>query len=215
MTKTSSLERRSQNRTNLARRSRRRRWVLGEGCGGTFPERAERHAGNRADWRDWLGERRSEAGSREVGSRWRGWERARWNSRCKSRRETFHIVHGHLGFEVSEQFHHGGQTDSGTGHLCAIGVSQLVRDNPLGDPDRGDDVSPETAQAADERVAATRAGQEKAVGRERILGTQEAEALHQPTNEGIHWDQCARFSTCRGVHGWPSSVGRPTETIEG
>ena len=63
---------------------------------------------------------------------------------------------------MSEQFHHGGETDASTEHLCTEGVSQLVRDNALGYPDSGDQVSPEIAQLADEGVAATGAGQEKA-----------------------------------------------------
>ena len=71
----------------------------------------------------------SEAGSRDAGSRWRGWERARWNSRCKSGEGDLQIAEGHLGFQVSEQFHHGGQTDASTeSSLCrrnvAIGAGQ-------------------------------------------------------------------------------------------
>src|ERR1022692_2859666 len=98
-------------------------------------------------------------------------------------------------------FIHGGETDTGTEHLCAEGVSQLMRDNALGDSDSGDDIMPGIAQLADERVATTGAGQEKAVGREGILGAQQTEAANQPTNERIHR---ARFSTCRWAHGWPS-----------
>jgi hypothetical protein len=75
----------------------------------------------------------------------------------------FQIAHGHLGIDVSEQLHHGGETDSSTEHLCAVGVPQLVRDKARGDPGRSYDVSPEIAQFADELVAATGTGQKKAI----------------------------------------------------
>jgi len=94
-------------------------------------------------------------------------------------------------------------------------VSQLVRDNALGDPDSGDHVSPESAQLADERVAATGAGQEKAVGREGILGAQQAEAIYQPTNERIHRDQALGFQLAEGHMDGPVIRADQAETIEG
>ena len=94
-------------------------------------------------------------------------------------------------------------------------MSQLVRDNALGDPDSGDQVSPESAQLADERVAATGAGQEKAIGREGILGTQQTEAVHQPTNERIHREQALGFQLTEGHMDGPVMWADQAETIEG
>src|ERR1022692_4536509 len=107
------------------------------------------------------------------------------------------------------------ETDAGTEHLGAEGVPQLVRDNALGDPDSGDDVSPENAQLADEGVAATGAGQEKAVCGEGILGTQQTEAVNQPTNERIHRDQALGFQLAEGHMDGPTIWADQAETIEG
>ena len=51
---------------------------------------------------------------------------------------------------------------------------------------------------ANERVAATRAGEEKAIGREGILGAQQTEAIDQPTNESVHRDQALGFQLAEG-----------------
>jgi len=112
-----------------------------------------------------------------------------------------HVKHGHFGLQVSEQLHHGEQTDACPDHLCAEGVPQLVRDNPPGDPNGGDDVAPVITELAYERVAPVGAGQKKAVGREGIVGTQQAEAIHQTGERKNPPGPSARFSTCRGAHG--------------
>ena len=75
--------------------------------------------------------------------------------------------------------------------------------------------SPESAQLADERVAATGAGKEKAVGREGILGTQQAEAINQLTNESIHRDQALGFQLAEGHMDGPAIGPTQAETIEG
>ena len=90
-----------------------------------------------------------------------------------------------------------------------------VRDNALGDPDSGDQVSPEIAELADEGVAATGASQEKAIGRAGILGAQQTEAINQPTNEGIHRDQALGFQLTEGHMDGPAIWADQAETIEG
>jgi hypothetical protein len=94
-------------------------------------------------------------------------------------------------------------------------VPQLVWDKPRGNADGGNEVSPETAQLADELVAATGTGQEKAIGGERILGAQEAEAIHQPTNERIHGNQAFGFQLAEGHMDGPAIWADKAETIEG
>jgi hypothetical protein len=94
-------------------------------------------------------------------------------------------------------------------------MSKLVRDKPLGDSDRGNEVSPEIAQLADELVAATGTGQEKAIGGEGIVGAQEAEAIHQPTNERIHGNQAFGFQLAEGHMDGPAIWADKAETIEG
>jgi len=90
-----------------------------------------------------------------------------------------------------------------------------VRDKPLGDSDGGNDVSPKLAQLLEESVAATRAGEEKAVNCEGILGAQEAEAIHQPTNERIHRDQALGFQLTKRYIDGPTIWADQAETIEG
>jgi hypothetical protein len=90
-----------------------------------------------------------------------------------------------------------------------------VRDKPLGDPDGSDDVSPRLAQLLDKSVAATRAGEEKAVKREGILGAQEAEAIDQPTNERIHRDKALGFQLTERYMDGPTIWADQAETIDG
>ena len=94
-------------------------------------------------------------------------------------------------------------------------MSQLVRDNPRRDPDRGDDVSPASCAACGGARAASRAGEEKAIGREGILGTQEAETIHQLTNERIHRDHALGFQLAEGHMDGPALWADMAETIEG
>ena len=93
-------------------------------------------------------------------------------------------------------------------------VSQLVRDNPPGDPDGGDDVAPVITELAYERVAPIGAEQQKAVGREGIVGTQQAEAINQLANERIHRDQALGFRFAEGHMDSPAMADK-AETIEG
>ena len=88
-------------------------------------------------------------------------------------------------------------------------------DEPGGDPDGGNEVSPETAQLVDELAAATGAGQEKAVGWEGILGAQQTQAINQPTDERIHWDQALGFQLAEGNMDGPVIWANKAETIEG
>src|SRR5579863_5268200 len=92
---------------------------------------------------------------------------------------------------------------------------RLVGDKALGDPDGGDDVSPELAQLGDELVAATGTGQQKAISGEVILGTQQTEAIHQATNEGIHRNQAIGFQLAKGNMNGPTLWADMAETIEG
>jgi hypothetical protein len=94
-------------------------------------------------------------------------------------------------------------------------VSQLVRDNPRCDPGLGNEVSPGIAQSADERETAAGAGEEKAVSRERILGAQQAEAVHQMTYEGIHRDKTFSFRLTEGHVDSPAIWADQAETVEG
>jgi len=93
-------------------------------------------------------------------------------------------------------------------------VSQLVRDNPPCDPDGGDDVAPVITELAYERVAPIGAGQKKSVGREGILGAQQAEAINQLANESIHRDQALGFQLAEGYMDSPAMADQ-AETIEG
>src|SRR5215472_12715623 len=94
-------------------------------------------------------------------------------------------------------------------------MSKLVRDKALGDPHGGDDFSPELAQPGDELVAATGTGQEKTIGGEGILGTQQTEAIHQATNERIHRNQAIGFQLAKGNMNGPTVWADKAETIEG
>src|SRR5580692_11190297 len=76
-------------------------------------------------------------------------------------------------------------------------------------------VSPEIAQLADEGVAATGAGQEKAIGGEGLLGAQQTEAIHQPTNERVHRDQALGFQLTEGHMDGPAIWAHKAEAIEG
>ncbi len=42
------------------------------------------------------------------------------------------ITHGHVGVDVSEEFHEHGEADAGTQHLRGISVSKLVRNDGRG-----------------------------------------------------------------------------------
>jgi len=79
---------------------------------------------------------------------------------------------------VAKHFHHSRETYAGAEHLGIEGVSKLVGNNVCRDADRGDDLTQRIAKLAAEPIAAAGAGQEKAVGGERILGTQQTETMH-------------------------------------
>src|SRR5260370_23300995 len=70
---------------------------------------------------------------------------------------------------------------------------KLVWDKPRGDPGGGNEVSPETAQLADELVAATGAGQEKAIGGGGGPGGEEAGGVPHPTHEQNPRDHALGF----------------------
>jgi hypothetical protein len=60
-----------------------------------------------------------------VGNRWRGWARARLNSRCRSAREISRYRRVISGLRCPSSFINGWQTDSRTGHLCAKGMTTM------------------------------------------------------------------------------------------
>ena len=93
-------------------------------------------------------------------------------------------------------------------------MSQLVRDNPSGDPDASDHVAPVFTEPVNECVTPSGTGQEKAVGWETILGTQQAEAINQLDNEGIHRVKAFGFHLAKGHMNSPA-VADQAETIGG
>ena len=88
-------------------------------------------------------------------------------------------------------------------------------DNSGGDPGGSDDVSPYTAQLVDECVAASGAGEKKAVGWERVLRAQQTEAMNQFADEGIHRDEAFGFQLTEGHVDGPVILADKPETIEG
>jgi len=70
------------------------------------------------------------------------------------------------------------------------------------------------ATKSTERWARAGAGQEKAIKGEGILGAQEAEAIHQPTNERIHRDQAFGFQLAEGHMNGPAIWADQAETIK-
>ena len=68
------------------------------------------------------------------------------------------IQHGHVGRGVTEQFHDGGEIHSGAKHLTGISVSELVRNDALGNAGRGGPLVQVCTEVAQQGLLGVRAG---------------------------------------------------------
>ena len=84
------------------------------------------------------------------------------------------VLHRHLSLDVSEECHQCRQADAGAHHLSGICVSQLMRNDALGNADGGCGIGQIRAQLFDERLLAFVACQQPAVSGEGVERAEEA-----------------------------------------
>ena len=89
-----------------------------------------------------------------------------------------------------------GKANTGSKHFRGIGVAKLVRDDAGGKAERVADLMQVITELTNECFFAARTGQEPSIGRQRIKGTKESEALDEFTHKGIHGDHtfCFEFA---------------------
>jgi hypothetical protein len=93
-------------------------------------------------------------------------------------------------------------------------VSKLVRDDARPDADRGSDLMQCNSQIVAEPRAATRTGKEKAVNGRCIMGTQQLETVHNPTDEGIYGNETLCPQLAKGYMNGPLILADTAQTIE-
>ena len=72
-------------------------------------------------------------------------------------------------------------------------MPKLVRDDAGGEAERMADLMQVITKLTNERIFAARTGQQPSIGRQRIQGTKESEALDEFTHKGIHGDHAFGF----------------------
>jgi hypothetical protein len=93
------------------------------------------------------------------------------------------VLHAHLGLNVAEERHQGRQADASAHHPSGICVPQLMRNDTLGNADRGRGVGEIWAQLFHQCLLAFVACQQPPIGRGGIEGTEEAQALDKFTDK--------------------------------
>ena len=84
------------------------------------------------------------------------------------------VLHGHLGLDVAEERHQGRQADASAHHPSGLCVPELMRNDVLGNSDRGRGIGQIWAQLFHQCLLAFVACQQPAIGRGGIEGAEEA-----------------------------------------
>src|SRR5262249_11535856 len=71
--------------------------------------------------------------------------------------------------------------------LTGICVPELVRNDAGADADSSDNIGKVGTELLDKSLLVARAGEEPAVEREWVERTEEAQAMYECTDEGVHW----------------------------
>ena len=125
------------------------------------------------------------------------------------------VAHGHSGIGVAEQFHHGRKSHAVAKHFRTVGMPHLVRDDICGKGDRVADHVQVLAKPGEERFFRSCPGQEPSISRQRIQGTEEAQAVYEVTDEGIDGDHAFGFELAEGNMNRPLARPRGAQTVLG
>ena len=103
------------------------------------------------------------------------------------------IAHGHARTGVAEQFHHGSEAHASAKHFRSVGMPHLVGNDIYRKTDRVADHMQVVAEPGKETYFGSRPCQQLSIGRQRIQGAEEAQAVNEFTNEGIDGDHAFGF----------------------
>jgi hypothetical protein len=118
------------------------------------------------------------------------------------RRGDSKIAYSHVWRTVSEELHDAGKAYASTEQECSVRVSELRRDDPLGDSCRFGDLVEGFSESTKQHFPSAWPRQKEAVVLRRIKGAQRSEAapVGKPMNPP---EPAVRFSFCRVGHELP------------
>ena len=114
------------------------------------------------------------------------------------RRGHFEVTQGHARIGMAEQFHEGRKAHAGTKHLRGIGMPELMRHNPGGEPERITDLMQVIAKLMQDCFFAVPAGQQSPVGGQRIEGAKESQSMDEMADKRIDGNDTFRFQFAKG-----------------
>ena len=109
------------------------------------------------------------------------------------RRGHFEVTQGHARISMAEEFHEGRKAHARTKHLRGIGMPELMRHNPGGEPERITDLVQVITKLMQDCFLAVPAGQQPPVGGQRIEGTKESQSMDEITDQRIDRNHAFRF----------------------
>ncbi len=94
-------------------------------------------------------------------------------------------------------------------------MAKLVRDDACGKAERVADLMQVITKVTNERCFGVRTGQKTSIGRQRIKGTKESEALDEFTHKGVHRDHTFRFEFAERYVDRPLTWARGAKAVSG
>jgi len=130
-------------------------------------------------------------------------------------RGHFEITQGHSRVSMAEQFHEGRKADTSPKHLRGVGMPELMGDDSGGESQGMTDLVQVIAKLMKDCFLTMPAGEQSAVGGQRIERAKESQAMDEITNKRIDGNHAFRFQFAEGNVYCPLIGAGGAEAIEG